>query len=244
MRSTGKTSVGCSGLEEASSTVFAVRLIRILAIRLAVGGAHDHAVAFARGGVWGDDEDIPVSIKRLHAVAAHLQRIGVIVVDPREADLLPVLTHGEAAIVEEPAAAAWVSPIRGMGWACARARSAMTSAVKSSKEAPVASRTLAMLSVVGQRGRPSPVTRFDLLNEVESRPARLARPEAESATCTLEVSMDYLIEAKKFIQRAHDAFSPDVIEQHLSMADWCLSQGDQGARRRGRTKELRASKSN
>lgn len=36
--------------------------------------------------------------------------------------------------------------------------------------------------------------------------------------------MDYLVEAKKFIQRAHDAFNPEVIDQHLSMADWCLSQ--------------------
>lgn len=36
--------------------------------------------------------------------------------------------------------------------------------------------------------------------------------------------MDYLIEAKKFLQRAHDASHPEVIEQHLSMAEWCLSQ--------------------
>ncbi len=36
--------------------------------------------------------------------------------------------------------------------------------------------------------------------------------------------MDYLDEAKKFIQRAHDAYNPEVINQHLSMADWCLSQ--------------------
>jgi hypothetical protein len=36
--------------------------------------------------------------------------------------------------------------------------------------------------------------------------------------------MDYLVEAKKFIQRAHDAFKAEVISQHLSMADWCLSQ--------------------
>lgn len=36
--------------------------------------------------------------------------------------------------------------------------------------------------------------------------------------------MDYLIEAKKFIRRAHEAAHPEVIEQHLSMAEWCLSQ--------------------
>src|SRR4029453_5431604 len=58
--------------------------------------------------------------------------------------------------------------------------SEVTSAVKSSKLAPVASSTLAMLSVVGQRGRPLPVMRLDLLKEVGSRPARLARPEGEN----------------------------------------------------------------
>lgn len=36
--------------------------------------------------------------------------------------------------------------------------------------------------------------------------------------------MDYLVEAKKFIQRATDAFNPEVISQNISMADWCLSQ--------------------
>ncbi len=36
--------------------------------------------------------------------------------------------------------------------------------------------------------------------------------------------MDYLVEAKKFIQRSRDARQPEVISQHLSMAEWCLSQ--------------------
>ena len=36
--------------------------------------------------------------------------------------------------------------------------------------------------------------------------------------------MDYLVEVKKFIQHAHDAFNSEVIDHHLSMADWCLSQ--------------------
>ena len=36
--------------------------------------------------------------------------------------------------------------------------------------------------------------------------------------------MDYLVEAKKFIQRARDAASPEVISQDLSMAEWCLKQ--------------------
>jgi len=72
-------------------------------------------------------------------------------------------------------------PISGIGWAALRRRgSAVTSAVKSSNEAPVAASTLAMLSVVGQRGRPSPVTRLDLLKAVGSSPARLASPDGES----------------------------------------------------------------
>jgi len=36
--------------------------------------------------------------------------------------------------------------------------------------------------------------------------------------------MDYLVEAKKFIERARGASSPEVISQDLSMAEWCLSQ--------------------
>jgi len=36
--------------------------------------------------------------------------------------------------------------------------------------------------------------------------------------------MDYLDEAKKFIQRSRDARTPEVISQNLSMAEWCLSQ--------------------
>jgi hypothetical protein len=36
--------------------------------------------------------------------------------------------------------------------------------------------------------------------------------------------MDYLTEAKKFIERARDASSPEVITQDLSMAEWCLTQ--------------------
>jgi hypothetical protein len=39
-----------------------------------------------------------------------------------------------------------------------------------------------------------------------------------------EASMDYLAEAKKFIQRSRDARQPEVISQHLSMAEWCLTQ--------------------
>ncbi|HEX2448020.1 MAG TPA: hypothetical protein VHK26_07525 [Methyloceanibacter sp.] len=36
--------------------------------------------------------------------------------------------------------------------------------------------------------------------------------------------MDYIDEAKKFIQRARDASHPEVIGQHLAMADWCLCE--------------------
>jgi hypothetical protein len=36
--------------------------------------------------------------------------------------------------------------------------------------------------------------------------------------------MDYLIEARKFIQRAVDADHPDVIKEDLKIAEWCLCQ--------------------
>jgi len=36
--------------------------------------------------------------------------------------------------------------------------------------------------------------------------------------------MDYIAEAKKFIQRAVTAHSPEVVKEHLKMADWCLGQ--------------------
>jgi hypothetical protein len=39
--------------------------------------------------------------------------------------------------------------------------------------------------------------------------------------------MDYLVEAKKFIRRAHDAYNSEVKDQHLEMADWCLAQAIQ-----------------
>lgn len=36
--------------------------------------------------------------------------------------------------------------------------------------------------------------------------------------------MDYVNEAKKFVQRANEADHPEVIKEHLKMADWCLKQ--------------------
>lgn len=36
--------------------------------------------------------------------------------------------------------------------------------------------------------------------------------------------MDYLVEAKKFIQRAVDADNRDVVRESLKLADWFLTQ--------------------
>ena len=36
--------------------------------------------------------------------------------------------------------------------------------------------------------------------------------------------MDYIAEAKRFIQRAVEAHNPEMIKEHLKMADWCLGQ--------------------
>jgi hypothetical protein len=102
-----------------------------------------------RDAAFGDDEDVAVAIKRLHAVAGDFERVGVLVVDPGKADLVPALTGGEAAIVEEAADAGLSQTDQGNGLSTAPPRLAVTSTVKSSKVAPVASSTLAMLFVVG-----------------------------------------------------------------------------------------------
>jgi hypothetical protein len=39
-----------------------------------------------------------------------------------------------------------------------------------------------------------------------------------------EGNVDYISEAKKFIQRARDASHREVINQQLAMADWYLSE--------------------
>jgi hypothetical protein len=36
--------------------------------------------------------------------------------------------------------------------------------------------------------------------------------------------MDYVVEARRFIQRAVDADHPEAIKQHLKIADWYLYQ--------------------
>ena len=70
----------------------------------------------------------------------------------------------------------------------ASARAPDTSAVNASRLAPVASSTLATLSVLGQRARPSGMRRFERLKVVGSSPARLARPEADRPFSAASVS--------------------------------------------------------
>ena len=36
--------------------------------------------------------------------------------------------------------------------------------------------------------------------------------------------MDCINEAKKFVKRAQEASTPEVIHQHLAMADWYLAE--------------------
>ena len=43
--------------------------------------------------------------------------------------------------------------------------------------------------------------------------------------------MDYVIEAKKFVQRANEADHPEVIKEHLKMADWCRSRRSTSGKR-------------
>ncbi len=36
--------------------------------------------------------------------------------------------------------------------------------------------------------------------------------------------MDYVVEAKKFVQQAADSGHPDVVKEYLKIADWFLCQ--------------------
>ncbi len=64
----------------------------------------------------------------------------------------------------------------------------VTSAVNVSSGAPVAPSTLAMLSVLGHRARPSGMRRLLGLNVVASRPDRLANPDGDSPCSAANVS--------------------------------------------------------
>src|SRR5260370_29762936 len=72
----------------------------------------------------------------------------------------------------------WEKPMSGKAWAVMWPVSPI-SCTKMSTLVLVAVSALATDSVEGQRSRPSGVMRLDLLNEVGSRPAALARPEGE-----------------------------------------------------------------
>jgi hypothetical protein len=52
--------------------------------------------------------------------------------------------------------------------------------------------------------------------------------------------MDYLVEAKKFIQRAVDANHRDVVRENLKLADWFLTQEIE--ERNGAPDQMQASK--
>ena len=50
------------------------------------------------------------------------------------------------------------------------------------------------------------------------------RAHLESSAPVLEVPMDYLLEALKFLERSRKATNPDVVRTDLEMARWFLSQ--------------------
>src|SRR4029079_15144726 len=50
---------------------------------------------------WRDDDGVTGTISRFHRVARNLERVGMLVGDGRESDLVPALAHRKAAIVEE-----------------------------------------------------------------------------------------------------------------------------------------------
>jgi hypothetical protein len=51
-----------------------------------------------------------------------------------------------------------------------------------------------------------------------------SRAHIERSAAVLEVPMDYLLEALKFIDRSRKATNPDVVRTDLEMARWFLSQ--------------------
>jgi hypothetical protein len=54
--------------------------------------------------------------------------------------------------------------------------------------------------------------------------AHLTKALDTGAVLPEEPSMNFVDEAKKFIQRAADARHPEVVKEQLKMADWCLDQ--------------------
>jgi hypothetical protein len=68
---------------------------------LAVFRFHDNAIALAHRCAWRDDDDVTGAVRRLHRVARNLQRIGMLVGDRREGDLVPAFAHRKAAVVEK-----------------------------------------------------------------------------------------------------------------------------------------------
>jgi hypothetical protein len=52
----------------------------------------------------------------------------------------------------------------------------------------------------------------------------LITPIWEGCLARWRLPVDYLLEAKRFIQRAREAYSPEVRNQHLDMADWCIAR--------------------
>src|SRR6185312_5389098 len=70
---------------------------------LAAAQLDHHAVAAPNRGRGRDDDQGAVAIDRAQRVAGDLQRIGVAVLDRREAELVPAVAVGKAALVEMPA---------------------------------------------------------------------------------------------------------------------------------------------
>ena len=170
--------LGWSGLSEASSTARGLLRCRIFAITSPSRGLDHDAVAAPDRRVAGDDDRVAVAIERHHRIAAHLEGEDV-VAGARETRSRPSPGRPES---RHRRRSRRRRPGRGRGAARRKRRrlagrgASPRSRGRSPISVPVASRILAMLSVEGQRGRPSAEARFDLLKVVGSSPARRARP--------------------------------------------------------------------
>ncbi len=176
---TGRLRSPCSALIERKLDRLGGAALELLHHHLALAGLDHHAVAAADRGGGRDQDDGAVAIGRLHRIAGDLERVGVLVVDRRETGSRPSPcrpgsrrrrnSRRRRLRRSRSAAPPWPAAARSRRSAGRRPR-------RCSRWRPATSATD---SVEGQRGRPSGVMRLDLLKVVGSRPAFLARPDAE-----------------------------------------------------------------
>ena len=96
---------GCCGIERFQLDRFRRGALELLGHHLAVPGLDHDPVAAADRRCRRHQDDVAVAIGRLHRLAGHFERIGVLVVDRRKCDFVPAVAGRKAAVVEIAAGA-------------------------------------------------------------------------------------------------------------------------------------------